>query len=636
MPRAPSPSLTRHWPALVAGGGRGRWSRRGPTTGIFPALLLEPRRAGVPVAASTSCATAGSPRPTAAIRTCSCRGCPPPGTACSSRQYTLGWPLVLLAADVTHRLAQRRAVRRRGARRARHLRLRLGAHAQPSARPSSPPRSWSARPSWRSRAASTSATSSRWASGCSSAWGCSPGCARAAWGGWSQPAWLLGWIFFTRPYDGAPLGARLRRLRDRRRAAPLARAGPTRSCWSGPAPLPSWCSPRSPTTATSPARSLAFPITEADPLDTFGFGDAAAHARLPDHRLHAGLRALRPRPRTRSSSPGSWPGATWASASRAPGSGGLVDGRAPCSSLLVAVVFPLGYLPVLGHVGVLASSPASAGRSTSCRCTRPSASSWPSPWSSSTAGAPRLTVRRLVIALVLATIPTAVSRFGVNHELSVRQEPWRTSVDAIDGEAIVFVADTKRYLLFLNPFGANGPTARRSPPLRRGPGPGHARPDRRAARSNAVPAGRHRRAGGPRAQGGPGRLRRRPPARARCARGPRAGARRDGGGPGAPRRDHHRAGGRGAFDPAQRASTARPCLRSPSDRRARRPTCRCPIAASYGSRSGTETPRPMPSAPPPPSTAWCSAWPAQTSRCSSRRRATTARSSAITRSGGDG
>jgi hypothetical protein len=45
----------------------------------------------------------------------------------------------------------------------------------------------------------------------------------------------------------------------------------------------------------------------------------------------------------------------------------------------------------------------------------------------------------------------------VNREISQTQEPWRTSVAHLEGRALVFVADTAPYLLYLNPFSSNGP-----------------------------------------------------------------------------------------------------------------------------------------------------------------------------------
>ncbi len=263
----------------------------------------------------------------------------------------------------------------------------------------------------------------------------------------------LGAIFFTRPYDGLLWGlafglyaivAERHRWRELVRPFLLVGAGAL------PLVLATLAYNRHVTGAP-----LAFPITEADPLDTFGFGERRLMPGFPttDYTLGSGLYALAKHafffPWFLA---GSYLGLGLAGA-------GLWWARRRQSTLLivlVAVVFPLGYLPFWGTW-------------VSSEFTRISGAIYFLSLYAAVAvlmaialvelhrRRPRLTAG-LVIALVLATIPTAVSRFSINHELSVRQEPWRTSVDAIDGEAIVFVGDSKRYLLFLNPFGANGPT----------------------------------------------------------------------------------------------------------------------------------------------------------------------------------
>lgn len=70
----------------------------------------------------------------------------------------------------------------------------------------------------------------------------------------------------------------------------------------------------------------------------------------------------------------------------------------------------------------------------------------------------RRTFGMVVLAvLVLATVPAAVNRFAVNRRLSVVQIPWRKSAKSVHGRALVFVAGTGRYLLYLNPYSANDP-----------------------------------------------------------------------------------------------------------------------------------------------------------------------------------
>jgi hypothetical protein len=122
--------------------------------------------------------------------------------------------------------------------------------------------------------------------------------------------------------------------------------------------------------------------------------------------------------------------------------------------LLVGVVFPLGYLPFWGT-------------KVSSEFTRLSGPIYYLPIYASVAVLMAITLVRLherhrasaaglALALVLATVPAAVSRFDVNQELSVSQDRWRTSVASIDEPAVVFVGDANPYLLFSNPFSSNG------------------------------------------------------------------------------------------------------------------------------------------------------------------------------------
>jgi hypothetical protein len=63
----------------------------------------------------------------------------------------------------------------------------------------------------------------------------------------------------------------------------------------------------------------------------------------------------------------------------------------------------------------------------------------------------------LVVVLLAATIPVAVNRLGVNRDISEAQQPWRSSVSAVHGRALVFVARSSPYLMFFNPFSRNDP-----------------------------------------------------------------------------------------------------------------------------------------------------------------------------------
>jgi hypothetical protein len=63
----------------------------------------------------------------------------------------------------------------------------------------------------------------------------------------------------------------------------------------------------------------------------------------------------------------------------------------------------------------------------------------------------------LVVVLVAATAPFMVSRINVNHKLSTLQQPWEHVTDPIRHPALVFVARSGPYLMHLNPFSSNNP-----------------------------------------------------------------------------------------------------------------------------------------------------------------------------------
>ena len=56
-----------------------------------------------------------------------------------------------------------------------------------------------------------------------------------------------------------------------------------------------------------------------------------------------------------------------------------------------------------------------------------------------------------------ATIPIAISKADLNHKISAAQEPWKNATRSIQGEALVIVENSGPYLMHLNPFSANAP-----------------------------------------------------------------------------------------------------------------------------------------------------------------------------------
>lgn len=263
---------------------------------------------------------------------------------------------------------------------------------------------------------------------------------------------LLGWIFLTRPYDAVLWGAAfggyavvLHRARWRQLLRPLLVTGAA----AVPFVVAALAYNRHVTGGW-----LTFPITAADPLDTFGFGDKRL---MPTFEVvHYDLaKALRGTAKNAFFLPwflvGSYAGLL------AAGVGLWQRRREPTTLALVLVgaVFPVGYFVFWGNwlsslaariSGPIYFVPLYAPI---CLLIASVLVRW---WQDRR----RLAVG-LAVALVVGTVPAALSRFDVNRDISQAQAPWRSSVEGLTGRSLVFVADTAPYLLYLNPFSSNGP-----------------------------------------------------------------------------------------------------------------------------------------------------------------------------------
>lgn len=263
---------------------------------------------------------------------------------------------------------------------------------------------------------------------------------------------LLGWIFLTRPYDAVLWGAAFAAYavvvhRDRWRT--LVRPFLTVGVTAVPLVALALLYNRHVTGAL-----LQFPITAADPLDTFGFGPKRLMPTFAITDYDLGLAATGTAKNVFFLPwflAGSYVGAAAAA-------GGLWLRRHERSTLLlllVGLVFPVGYFVFWGNWlsslaarigGPIYFVPLFAPLCVLIATTLLAA------WR-----ARRPVGLALLAALVVATVPFSISRFDVNRDISVQQEPWRTSVADLDGAALVFVADTAPYLLYTNPFSSNGP-----------------------------------------------------------------------------------------------------------------------------------------------------------------------------------
>lgn len=272
------------------------------------------------------------------------------------------------------------------------------------------------------------------------------------WGPVAVAGVLLGWIFLTRPYDavlwGGAFGAYVL-IRERHRWRPVATALVVTGTGALPLVVGALLYNRHVT-----GGFLEFPITATDPLDTFGFGRKRLMPtfEVVDYGLYEAVRATA---KNAFVLPWFLAGTYVGLVAAAVGAWQRRRDPALLALVLVGAVFPIGYFVFWGtHLSSLASRisgpiyfiPLYAPI---CLLIASAVMTW---W-----GQRRTWALGLVVALVVATVPAAISRFDVNRDISVRQEPWGTSVESIDGPAIVFVADSAPYLLFANPFSSNGP-----------------------------------------------------------------------------------------------------------------------------------------------------------------------------------
>lgn len=263
---------------------------------------------------------------------------------------------------------------------------------------------------------------------------------------------LVGWIFLTRPYDAvlwAAAGGLYLLWADRVRWK--ATLGQLVACGAAAAPfvVAALAYNRHVT-----GELLTFPITAADPLDTFGFGTKRLMPTFntveygPGRALHSVAKngfVL------------SWflVGSYLGLAVAAMGLWWHRRERWVAALVLTGAVFPVGYFAFWGtYLSSLAS--------------RISGPIYLVPLYAPICILMALALVRLwderrnlaiaaAAALAVVTVPVAWSRFDVNRDISVAQEPWRDSLASIETPAIVAVVNTGPYVLYTNPFAQNTP-----------------------------------------------------------------------------------------------------------------------------------------------------------------------------------
>jgi 4-amino-4-deoxy-L-arabinose transferase-like glycosyltransferase len=195
-----------------------------------------------------------------------------------------------------------------------------------------------------------------------------------------------------------------------------------------------------------------FPITVADPLDQFGFG---LRRIMPGFgKDHYGVyQAVRSTAKHLVYMPFFLFGAYLGAIAGLYALWTIRRQRAALALVLLAVVFPLGYLLFWGTQVSAATTNLSGPiyyiplYAVACVLI---ATAIVTVWRR----------RRnlgivLVVVLVVATLPLGINRILVNKHISDAQIPWKQSDDTIKGRALVFVEGS--YLMFVNPFSANGP-----------------------------------------------------------------------------------------------------------------------------------------------------------------------------------
>ncbi|HEX5588309.1 MAG TPA: hypothetical protein VFZ17_13435, partial [Acidimicrobiia bacterium] len=263
---------------------------------------------------------------------------------------------------------------------------------------------------------------------------------------------LVGWLFMTRPFDGLLWGVAL--------VAYAVFAG-----WADKRALARGLGLAALGFLPLLVATLAynhhitgsfteFPITAADSSDTFGFGLRSIGERWTPTNFTA-LLGVKGIGRNGWELPPFLFGSYVAAALAAVGLWLRRRDRSTVALLAIALAFPIGYFAFWG-ISLSASFANLAGPIYFIPLFLPIcilvATSLGAAWHRSRA----LTVG-LVVVMVAATAPFLIDRIQQNHDISAAQTPWRTAESKFDDHALVIVERSGPYLLHLNPFSSNPP-----------------------------------------------------------------------------------------------------------------------------------------------------------------------------------
>ncbi|MET0629046.1 MAG: hypothetical protein ABW033_11380 [Acidimicrobiia bacterium] len=263
---------------------------------------------------------------------------------------------------------------------------------------------------------------------------------------------LVGWLFMTRPFDGLLWGVALvgyvvfAGWSDKRATA---RGIGIAAIGFAPLLVATLAYNRHITGSFT-----EFPITAADARDTFGFGMRSIGKRWTPTNFTA-LMGVKGIGRNGWELPPFLFGSYVAVALAAVGLWLRRRDRTTVALLAIAVAFPLGYVVFWG-ISLSASFASLAGPIYFIPLFLPIsilvATSMVAAWQRS-----RGLTLALAALMVVATAPFLVDRIEQNHDISAAQVGWRDAQAKFDDHALVIVERSGPYLLHLNPFSSNPP-----------------------------------------------------------------------------------------------------------------------------------------------------------------------------------
>jgi 4-amino-4-deoxy-L-arabinose transferase-like glycosyltransferase len=263
---------------------------------------------------------------------------------------------------------------------------------------------------------------------------------------------LVGWLFMTRPFDGVLWGVAIvgyGLVVERHELRGYARA----VAWTALGVFPLLIATLAYNKHIT-GSFTDFPITAADSRDTFGYGLRSIGAHWPAVDFTA-IMGLKGSGRNGVEMPPFLFGSYLAVAVALAGLWLRRRDRSTIVLLAIGAVFPLGYAIFWG-ISLSSSFAHVSGPIYFVPLLIPvcifTATALVAAWRSS-----RGWTIALAVVMVAATVPFLVDRIDANHTVSESQAPWRDAVKLVHDRALVIVSRSGPYLLQLNPFSENSP-----------------------------------------------------------------------------------------------------------------------------------------------------------------------------------